>query len=148
MVLSRMSPTRVLNPVLKRVFIATAAAAALVASGCARYATTCQVSQSAIQIRVIDSVTGALGPFENVYALAVGTTFRDSVLTREILPSSAGAGGPKPIQLGFDEPDTYQVTVTADGYKPWVKSNVNAPAADACPHPVTQTITAKLVATP
>jgi hypothetical protein len=118
-------------------------------TACRREVISCAIARAAISVSVSDSVSGADGPFSNVIAVATGSVFKDSVLFALILPSSAGAGNPKQIQLAFNEPDTYSVTVIADGYKQWSKSNVSAPPDNQCPsRPVNQLLHAKLLKAP
>src|SRR4051812_28236882 len=93
-----------------------------------------------ISILVQDSVTGANGPFSTVFALAVADTFRDSLLTSQILVPTGSPPKFTHINLALEHPGTFDVTVSADGYATWSKHGVVVPLKGC--HVETQRLTA------
>lgn len=88
-----------------------------------------QVAFPAIVIALQDSVTGSKGPFTNVSYVARGAASKDSSFVGNV-PAQIGGLDFK-VGLAYERPDTYDVTVTASGYKPWIKSGITV-TKDAC----------------
>jgi hypothetical protein len=100
------------------------------------------IALPALVIAVQDSVTGSKGPFTNVSYVARGLAGKDSTFLGSV-PAQVG-GFDFRVGLAYERADTYDVTVTASNYKPWVKPGVTV-TKDAC-HVITMNLTARLVA--
>jgi len=123
-----------------RIGLVAAVVAASAVSACVKEEPSCEtVAVFGINITVSDSVTGATFPFSNVFARAVDGTYRDSLFQREIINTF---GAPPKLNLAEERPGTYDVTVTADGYKTWTKTGVAVPK-QGC-HVVKQLLDARL----
>jgi len=98
-------------------------------------------ARAGIVITLEDSVSGSRGPFAGVSYVARDGAYRDTLFLNSVAPP---AGQPTfQVGLAYERAGTYQVTVTASGYKPWTKSAV-AVAKDAC-HVIPVSLTARLV---
>lgn len=116
-------------------------AAAVAATSCVTESPGCEsIGVYGISILVQDSVTGANGPFSSVYALAVADTFRDSLLTSQILVPTGNPPKLTHINLALEHPGTFDVTVSAQGYATWSKHGVVVPLKGC--HVETQRLTA------
>lgn len=106
-----------------------------VSSGCT------QEARAGITIGVQDSVTGSAGPFGNVSYVAKDTSaYRDSTFIATV--TTQVSGSLFLVGLAYEHVGKYTVTVTAAGYRPWIKTGVVV-AKDAC-HVIGVSLTAKL----
>lgn len=94
-------------------------------------------ARPALSVTVVDSLQGA-AVFTDLVVKARDGEYVDSVF-HETYPTAANSW---PVALAYERAGTYQVTVTADGYVPWVRPAVVV-ERDAC-HVVTVPLTARL----
>jgi hypothetical protein len=74
----------------------------------------------ALDVTVIDSVTGAHGPFTNLALVATALAYKDSVFVGNVGVSPDSSV----YTLGYERSGTYSLTVTADGYRPWTRNAI------------------------
>jgi hypothetical protein len=74
----------------------------------------------ALDVTVIDSVTGAHGPFTNLALVATTLAYKDS----EFVGSVSATPDSTLYTLGEERSGTYALKVTADGYRPWTRTGI------------------------
>ena len=96
--------------------------------------------RAAIKLTVVDSLTGQSGPMRSLKI-----TIRDGAARDSAFVASIAAGAPLfTLNLAYERKGTYDLDVTADGYRAWSRSGV-AVTGDIC-HVTTVAVTARLVA--
>lgn len=96
-----------------------------------------QEARASLSVTVLDSLEGP-ATFTNLRLTAIDGAFADSAF-HETYPNATFSG---PVPLVWERAGTYRVTVTADGYQPWVEPAVIV-ERDAC-HVITVPLTARL----
>jgi hypothetical protein len=95
--------------------------------------------QPAIQLTVVDSASG-----QSALLRAINISIRSGGLRDTVFVPSISAGAPPfTVGLAYERPGSYDLTVSAAGYREWTRSGVVA-TNDLC-HVVTVPITARLV---
>ena len=74
----------------------------------------------ALDVTVIDSVTGAHGPFTNLALVATTLAYKDSLFVGNVSATPDSSL----YTLGYERSGTYSLTVTADGYRPWTRNAI------------------------
>ena len=74
----------------------------------------------ALDVTVIDSVTGLHGPFTNLVLVATTLAYKDSVFVGNVSATPDSTV----YTLGYERSGTYALTVTADGYRPWTRTGI------------------------
>jgi predicted small lipoprotein YifL len=74
----------------------------------------------ALDVTVVDSVTGAHGPFTNLVLVATTLAYKDSMLVGNVSATPDSSV----YRLGYERSGTYALTVTADGYRPWTRTGI------------------------
>jgi hypothetical protein len=74
----------------------------------------------ALDVTVIDSATGAHGPFTNLALVATTLAYKDSMFVGNVSATPDSSV----YTLGYERSGTYSLTVTADGYRPWKRSAI------------------------
>ncbi len=80
-------------------------------------------ARGAIVVSVSDSITGSRAPFTNVKLVAVDGAYSESSRADSITATMV-ATGRDTIMTAVGRRGFYTVRVTADGYRPWLASNV------------------------
>ena len=89
-----------------------------------------------IGIAIQDGKTGAAYPFQDVMAVAIDGSFRDSVAIAAI----ASVADQRVLWLAHDREGSYSVTVSAQGYSSWTRSGVVVARKDCKIVPVVLTV--------
>ena len=98
------------------------------------------VATPAIQLTVVDSLTA-----QSALLRSISVLIRSGGLSDTVFVASLAANAPPfSVGLAFDRPGTYDLSVSAAGYKTWTKNAVVV-GSDLC-HVVTVPLTARLVA--
>jgi hypothetical protein len=95
-------------------------------------------ARPALVVGITDSLSPSTQTFTNVSVVARDGTYRDSVF-RATHPTPPNGNQ---IALAYERAGTYEVTVRADGYRPWARTGIVA-QRDRC-HVVTVPIAARL----
>ena len=99
----------------------------------------------AVAVTLTNAETGAKAPFYHVKMIASDGSFVDSMVVDSLRTSTVPAAG-YVLRLGPSRPGTYDITVEAEGYAPWIATGVEAKVdrSDVCGHVLTRELTAKL----
>ena len=95
-------------------------------------------ARPALLVGLTDSIAPNTTMFTNVSVVARDGAYRDSVF----LPIHPAPPSSSPVALVYERAGTYEVTVRANGYRPWVRGAIVV-QRDQC-HVVTVPITARL----
>jgi hypothetical protein len=79
-----------------------------------------EIAIAAINVKVLDSVSGLGLSFSNLWARARDGTYMDSTL----VPFTIAANAPRTFGLAYEREGTYDVSVRAAGYREWTRSHV------------------------
>lgn len=96
-------------------------------------------ARAAINLTVVDSLTGQPAAFTGLFARAVDGTYADSTTNFFTNPGN----GTVAAGLAYERKGTYTVTVRAAGYQDWTKTGVNVTAGEC--HVNGAVLTARLV---
>jgi hypothetical protein len=96
------------------------------------------VSQPAIQLTVVDSASGQSAALRAVNITVRTGALRDSLF----VPSFAAGAPPFTVGIGYERPGTYDLMVSASGYRDWARAGIVV-EHDLC-HVITVNVTARL----